>query len=63
MQAVEWEDLDADEDGVVDYSLAVEGDKLHTFETPEETADALLELAREHGLAPSFMLMFDEDTA
>lgn len=60
-EAVEWEDLDADEDGEVDYALAVDGKELGTFETPEDTADKLLELAREHELMPSFMILFDED--
>lgn len=60
-EAVEWEDLDADEDGEIDYALAVDGQEHSTYETPEETADALLELARQHTLMPSFMILFDED--
>ena len=60
-EAVEWEELDADDDGEVDYALAVDGNELGTFETPEDAADALLNLAREHDLVPSFMLLFEED--
>ena len=60
-EAVEWEDLDADDDGEVDYALAVDGNEFGTFDTPEETADALLNLAREHNLVPSFMLLWEED--
>ncbi len=60
-EAVEWEDLDADEDGEVDYALAVDGKEHGTFETPEETADTLLALAKEHNLAPSFMVLFEEE--
>jgi len=60
-EAVEWEDIDADEDGEIDYALAVDGQEHGSFETPEEAADALLALAREHNLAPSFMLLFEED--
>ncbi len=60
-EAVEWEDLDADEDGEIDYALAVDGKEHATFETPDEAADALLGLAREHGLAPSFMVLFEEE--
>ncbi len=60
-EAVEWEELDADEDGEVDYALAVDGKEFGSYETPEEAADALLALAREHGLAPAFMVLFDED--
>ncbi len=61
-EAVEWEDLDADEDGEVDYALAVDGKEHSTHDTPDEAADALLALAREHSLAPSFMILFEEDT-
>ena len=62
-EAVEWEDLDADEDGEVDYALAVDGKEYKTFDTPEEAAQTLLDLAREHNLAPSFMILFEEDAA
>jgi hypothetical protein len=62
-EAVEWEELDADEDGEIDYSLAVDGQEHGTYETPEEAADVLLGLAREHNLFPSFMLLFEEEEA
>ncbi len=60
-EAVEWEDIDADVDGEVDYALAVDGKEYGSFETPDDTADALLALAREHDLAPSFMILFEEE--
>ena len=60
-EAVEWEELDADEDGEVDYALAVDGEEHGTYGTPEEAAEVLLTLARDHNLAPSFMILFDED--
>lgn len=60
-EAVEWEDLDADEDGEVDYALAVDGTEHGTYASPEEAAEALLNLAREHNLMPSFMLLTEED--
>ncbi len=60
-EAVEWEDLDADEDGEIDYALAVDGKEFGCFDTPEDAADALLNLAREHDLAPSFMILFEEE--
>ena len=60
-EAVEWEDLDADEDGEVDYALAVDGKEHGTFESPEAAADVLLDLAREHNLAPSMMILFEEE--
>lgn len=62
-EAVEWEDIDADEDGEIDYALAVDGSEYGSYETPEDAADALLALAREHDLSPSFMLIFEEDEA
>ena len=62
-EAVEWEVLDADDDGEVDYALAVDGTEFKTFETPEDAAEALLGLAKEHNLAPSFMILFEEDAA
>jgi hypothetical protein len=60
-EAVEWEDLDADEDGEIDYALAVDGKEYGSFETPDDTADALLGLARDQDLAPSFMILFEEE--
>jgi hypothetical protein len=60
-EAVEWEDLDADEDGEIDYALAVDGKEYGCFDTPDDAADALLGLAREHDLAPSFMILFEEE--
>ena len=60
-EAVEWEDLDADEDGEIDYALAVDGKEHGTYETPEDAADVLLALARENDLGPSFMILFEED--
>ena len=62
-EAVEWEDLDADEDGEVDYALAVDGKEFGTYDTPEAAAEKLHELAREHSLAPSFMILFEDDNA
>ena len=62
-EAVEWEDIDADEDGEIDYALAVDGNEYGTYAMPEDAADALLALAKEHNLSPSFMLLFDEDEA
>lgn len=62
-EVVEWEDLDADEDGEVDYALAVDGNEHGVYATPEETADALLALAQENSLLPSFMIVFEEEVA
>ncbi len=60
-EAIEWEDLDADEDGEIDYALAVDGQEHSVFQTPDEAADALFALAKENNLAPSFMILFEEE--
>jgi hypothetical protein len=60
-EALEWEELDVDADGEIDYALAVDGSEHGTYGTPEEAAEVLLELAREHNLVPSFMLIFEEE--
>jgi hypothetical protein len=60
-EAVEWEDIDADRDGEIDYALAVDGKEHACFETPDEAADELLALARQHGLTPSLMLLFEDE--
>lgn len=62
-EAVEWEEIDVDEDGEVDYALAVDGREFGVYNTPEEAADELLKAARESNLVPSFMLLFEEDEA
>lgn len=61
-EITEWEDLDADEDGEVDYALAVDGTEHSTYQTPEECADTIYNLAEEHNLAPSFMIIFEGES-
>lgn len=58
-RATEWEDLDVDEDGEIDYAVAVDGEEHGTYESPDEAADELLRLAKEFNLQPSVMLLFD----
>ena len=60
-EAIEWEDLDADEDGEIDYALAVDGKEHGCFDNPEAAADELLSLAKQHDLSPSFMILFEDD--
>jgi hypothetical protein len=62
-EAIEWEDLDADEDGEIDYALAVDGKEHGCFDSPEDAADELLNLAKQHNLSPSFMILFEDDEA
>jgi len=60
-EAVEWEELDVDADGEIDYALAVDGSEYGCYETPDAAADELLKLAETHDLVPSFMLIFEEE--
>ena len=60
-EATEWEDYDPDESDEIGYALAVDSKEHGCFEAPEEAAEALLALAREHGLLPSITLLFEED--
>lgn len=59
-EAIEWEDVDADEDGEVDYHIMADGQEYGTYETPEEAAEALLALAQEHLLQPAFMILSED---
>ena len=61
-EATAWEDdyeLEDDED--VAYALAVDSVDHGRYEVPEEAAVALLSLAKEHDLLPSFTLLFESD--
>ncbi|ARA94591.1 MAG: hypothetical protein D6685_12780 [Bacteroidetes bacterium] len=60
-EATEWEDYNPDEDDEIGYALAVDSTLHGEYETPDEAADVLLGLAREHGLMPSITLLFEED--
>ena len=59
--AVVGEDPALDEEDEIGYSLAVDSSEHGTYETPEEAAEAVLQLARAHGLFPSVTLLFEED--
>ncbi|CAN5546737.1 hypothetical protein BH23BAC4_BH23BAC4_11380 [soil metagenome] len=59
-EAVEWENVDADDDGEVDYVLAVDGKEFGSYDSAEETADELFRLAEDRTLQPSFMVLFPE---
>ena len=60
-EATEWEDYEPGEADDIGYALAVDSREVDTFESAEQTASALLSLAREHGLAPSITLLFEEE--
>lgn len=58
-EALEWEDEQNEVE--IGYALAIETDEYATFETPEETSQVLLQLARDGSLLPSITLLFEKD--
>ncbi|MFQ5568969.1 MAG: hypothetical protein ACE5G0_04795 [Rhodothermales bacterium] len=61
-EATEWEEeIDPDEEDEIGYALAIDSKEYGTYETPEEVADVLLQLANDQGLLPSITLLFEED--
>lgn len=61
-EATAWEDPPtlADEEDVA-YALAINSDVYGTYEVPEEAAQTLLKLAREHDLLPSVTVLFEDE--
>ena len=60
-EATEWEDYEAGHDDDIGYALAVDSNEQGTYGSAEETAVALLALARSHQLVPSITLLFEEE--
>jgi hypothetical protein len=61
-EATDWEDMpDLDEDIEVAYALAIDSDVYGEYEVPEVAAEALLSLAAEHDLLPSFTPLFEDE--
>jgi len=60
-EATDWEEYEPGEPDDIGYALAVDSREVDTFETADEVAEALLQLAREHALAPSITLLFEEE--
>lgn len=60
-EATDWEDYTPVEGDEIGYALAVDSKEHGCFDTPEQAADVLLSLAREHSLLPSVTLLFEED--
>ena len=58
-EATAWEDGDTDEE--IGYALAVDSEEYGSYTLPEEAAEVLLTLAREHRLLPSITLLFEEE--
>lgn len=60
-EATDWEEYEPGEPDDIGYALAVDSREVGTFDTADEVAEALLKLAREHALAPSITLLFEEE--
>ncbi len=60
-EASGWEDYDGDDTDEIGYALAVDTEEYASYEVPEEAAEALLTLAREHNLLPSITLLFEDE--
>ena len=61
-EATAWEDAPELEDETdVAYALAVDSDVHGRYEVPEEAAQTLLALAREHDLLPSLTVLFEDE--
>jgi hypothetical protein len=61
-EATAWEeDYTTEDDQDVAYALAVDSTDYGRYDLPEEAAVALLSLAAEHDLLPSFALLFESD--
>ena len=60
-EATDWEDYEPGEPDDIGYALAVDSREVGTFDTADEVAETLLKLAREHALAPSITLLFEEE--
>lgn len=60
-EATDWERHEPTENDEIGYALAVDSDEYGVYETPEEAAEVLLQLARDQNLMPSITLLFEED--
>jgi hypothetical protein len=60
-EATEWEGGAPAEDDEVGYALATDSHDQGHYDTPEGAAEAVLALAREHDLKPSFTLLFEDE--
>ncbi len=59
-EGVAWEE-EAERDESIPYAMAVQSVEYASFKTAREAAEELLRLAAEHGLMPSFMLLYEEE--
>ncbi len=60
-EATDWEAYTPDDEDDIGYALAVDSTEHGAYDTPDEVAKVLLDLARKHNLSPSITLLFEED--
>ncbi|PEN13230.1 hypothetical protein CRI94_11355 [Longibacter salinarum] len=61
-EATEWEsEIDIEDDADVAYRLAVESTEYGSYDIPEVASGAMLALAKEHDLLPSFTVLFEDE--
>lgn len=61
-EATKWDEADAEDDGL-DYALAIDSVEHGVYNTAEEAALVMLNLARKHALTPSITLLFPDEDA
>lgn len=62
-EATNWEEYESGDADDIGYALAVDSREHGSFETAEDAADELLQLAKKFRLVPSITLLFEEDDA
>lgn len=62
-EATNWEDYESGKEDEIGYALAVDSKEHGSYDTVDEAAEELLELAKKFKLSPSITLLFEEDDA
>ena len=62
-EATAWEDYEPGEADEIGYALAVDSKEHGTYDSVDDAAEELLNLAKKFQLSPSITLLFEEDDA
>lgn len=62
-EATNWEDYESGDADEIGYALAVDSKEHGSYDTADDAAEELLNLARKFQLTPSITLLFEEDDA
>jgi hypothetical protein len=60
-EATEWEQYEPGQEDDIGYALAVDSRELGSFDSAQESATMILELARKSNLVPSVTMLFGEE--